>query len=40
LQNTRDEEMQQKKKEKGRGRAGYHARRRCLVGGRNGGGRW
>ena len=32
--------MQQKKKEKGRGRAGYHARRRCLVGGRNGGGRW
>jgi hypothetical protein len=32
--------MQQKKKEKGRGRAGYHARRRCLAGGRNGGGRW
>jgi len=44
LQNNRDEEMQQKKKkekekEKEKGRAGYPARRRCLAGGRNDGGR-
>jgi len=40
LQNSRDEEMQQKKKkEKEKGRAGYPARRRCLAGGRNDGGR-
>jgi len=41
LQDSRDEEMQQKKKkEKEKGRAGYPARQRCLADGRNDGGRW